>query len=295
MRISDSMIFAAAALNTGSARSALEEATRVASTGLRIQHPGDDPGAAGLLVSHQSALDRAQALSQVASRASDELGAADGALSQVTEALSRARELAVQMANASYSAADRAGAAAEVDGLGQQISSALNLKVGNRYVFGGSKDHAPPFAADGTYAGDALVRQLEIAPGVVQDASVRADVVIKGAGGGVDVFAAIAALSTALKANDAAGVRSSMDALTTATTQLATGRSAVGADIASFSAAKGAADAASLTEKTTVSGLQDADVVDAATRLALAQHALEASLAATSAGFKLSLLDPTGG
>ena len=294
MRVSDSMIFGNAALYTGSAASSLQDATAVASTGIRVQHPADDPAAAGMIVAHSAALAQAKTLSDVAGRAGDELGAADGALSQVTDALARARELAVQMANSTYSTADRSAAAAEVATLSQQVSAALNLKVGTRYVFAGSKDQAPPFDAAGNYSGDGVVRKLEVAPGVYHAASVQTDQVIKGAGGGVDVFAAIGALQTALQANDPTAVRASMDGLVKATAQVAAGRASVGGDMDALSAAKTAADTASLTETQAVSKLQDADMVSAATKLALAQHALEAALAATSQGFKLSLLDPTG-
>ncbi|HUJ25437.1 MAG TPA: flagellar hook-associated protein FlgL [Myxococcales bacterium] len=294
MRVSDSMIFNNAALYSDNAQSSVDDATRVASTGIRVQHPGDDPAAAAGIVAHSSALAQAQNLSKVTASANDELSAADGALSQVSDALARARELAVQMSNSTYSAADRAGAAAEVATLSQQVSAALNLKVGTRYVFGGSKDQSAPFDASGNYLGDGTVRQIEIAPGLRQDVSVRTDQVIKGAGGGVDVFAAIGALQSALTANDPDAVRASMDGLTQATGQVAAGRAALGGDMDALTAAKNAADTAAQTETSAVSKLQDADVIDAATKLALAQHALEAALTATSQGFKLSLLDPTG-
>ena len=44
---------------------------------------------------------------------------------------------------------------------------------------------APPAAAD-ALTGDANTRRVEIAPGILQDASVRSDVAFKGAGGGID-------------------------------------------------------------------------------------------------------------
>jgi flagellar hook-associated protein 3 FlgL len=43
--------------------------------------------------------------------------------------------------------------------------------------------------------------------------------------------------------------------------------------------------------KARASRLSDADFVDAATQLALSQRSLEASLAATAQGFKLTLVD----
>ena len=74
--------------------------------------------------------------------------------------------------------------------LSQQIVQLMNTQVAGRYIFGGTKDSAPPFDASGNYVGDGNVRQIEIAPGLLQASSIRADVALKGTGGGIDVFGA---------------------------------------------------------------------------------------------------------
>jgi flagellar hook-associated protein 3 FlgL len=291
MRVTDSMLFRNAVQDSGAARARLEAAIGPASTGKRVLHPGDDAAAAGLATQAAAAQARAEAIGTSAQRASDELSATDGALNDITNALARVRELATQFGSAGYSAAQRASAADEVKSLQAQIVSSLNTKVSGRYLMGGTLDGQPPFDSGGNYAGDGNVRQVEVAPGVMQDASLRADVAIKGVGGGTDLFATLGSLQTALQANDQAGVAAALTPIAAVTDQVSLARSQVGLDMNAFDAAVTTSRAASDAAKTQVAHLTEADAIDANTELALAQRALEASLAATTQGFKLTLLD----
>lgn len=291
MRVTDRMLYDRASRDGAAARTRLESAIAQASTGQRLVHPGDDPAGAGLTTLHLAAAARSGAIMGAAQQASDELSATDTALNDVTNALERAREMAVQFASAPYTAEQRTAAAGEAQSLLDQIVASLNTKVGNRYVMGGTLDGQPPFDAGGNYLGDANVRQVEVAPGVLQDASVRADVALKGAGGGVDVLATLGQLVTALKANDQAGVQATLAGLATGSDQVATVRTEAGNAMAAFDAAVQVNRTARDDATTRAAHLTEADVIDANSQLALAQRSLEASLAATSAGFKLSLLD----
>ena len=291
MRVTDSMMFLSAVQNSDAARSKLEASMTIASTGLRVSHPGDDPVAAGLVTQASALQARAGAIGTAAQRASDELAAADGSLNDVTNALARVREIAVQFASGGYTAAQRAGAAEEVKSLQSAIVASLNAKVGGHYLMGGTLDGTPPFDAAGNYAGDAGVKQVEIAPGVLQDASVRAGVAFKGAGGGVDLFTALGGLQTALQANDQAGVAATLTPLDTATSQVSAARAQVGADMNAFDAAVTASQAVRDGATAQISHLVDADAIQANTDLALAQRALQASLTATSSSFQFTLLN----
>lgn len=305
MRVSDQMIYNRAHVDGGAARSRLDEATARASTGVRVVHPGDDPAAAGLVTAERVKLQRLEAIASTAGRASDEIAAADGALSNISHALARASELAVQLGSAPYSAADRASGAKEVQGLLATVLAELNAKVGNRYVFGGTADGSAPFdglvldgagnvdaALTGVYRGDANVRQVEIAPGVYQDANVRADVALRGAGGppATDTIATLAELANALATNDQAGAAATLGRLDQAITQLSTARGQAGAIMNALDTAAAASAAARDDAEKRIATLADADVIQAASDLALAQHALEAALTATAQSFKLTLL-----
>ena len=294
MRIADSMIYSAADTSVGAARSKVTELTAEASSGLAVVQPGDNPAAAAGVVIDSAAGAYATAVSSSATAAVGELSIADSALNTVTNAISQASQLAVQLANSSYDATDRQNGATEAGQVLQEVISALNVQSGDRYVFGGTQDSSPPFDASGNYLGDTGVRTIEVAPGVQQATSVRADVAVTGVGGGVNVLSAISSLQTALQNNDVDGINTAIGALQTGLAQVATLRSQVGADQDALQAASTVATAASTAETNSVSTLQGADVVDASTQLELAQTALQAAVTASTQSFKFSLLDPNG-
>ena len=294
MRVTDKMTFDRGGNRTGASRARLEEAISQASSGLKVQHPWDEPAATAPVVAHRLSIQRFESIHQLASRAGDELVAADNALGAIGDAISRARELAVQRSNDTYSAADRAGAAAEVRQLMQHSVGLLNSRVGNRYIFGGNKDNAPPFTSDGSYVGDAGARSVEVFPGVLQEISIRADQMAKGVGGGVDILGTLASLATALEGNSLEGVRNSLDSLDQSVAQISLGRSQAGAAMNTVDVAATAARASADGETGSLAGLTEVDMFEAASKMALAQRALEAAITATSKSFDLSLLKKLG-
>ena len=126
MRVTDSMIFGNADLLSQRARQSVNTATEQAASGVRVQHAGDDPAAAGQMVTHQLNSTRLTAIANGATAASAELKTSDTALSGVNNALIRATEIATQMANSTNNASDRTNAAAEVDQLVASVVGDLN-------------------------------------------------------------------------------------------------------------------------------------------------------------------------
>jgi flagellar hook-associated protein 3 FlgL len=294
MRITDKMIFDRATTQTGKAQGRLQASVAQNASGLKLEHAWDDPGGVAPVVAHRLAIKRFESIEKVAGRTSDELVAADNALGGVADTMNRARELAVQLSNDTYSAADRLSAAAEVNQLIQHTVGLLNTQVANRYIFGGNLDDAPPFRADGTYVGDTGVRRVEVFPGVLQDASVRADVLAKGAGGGTDILATLADLATAFSANDVTAIRNSLDAMDQGITQVSVGRAQTGAMMNTVDVAATSSRMAASNEQTTMSRITDADMFESASELALAQRALDAALTASVRSFDLTLLKKLG-
>lgn len=291
MRVSDQAMYNLASQRIMRARVEDSEAGDAVATGKRIQHPWDDPGDAGMLVRHQQEEGRQNGIFGAATRAADELRVVDGAMDQVTTSLTRAKELAVQLANDTYNAGDRLAGAAEVQQLFQAVVSQLNQRFGERYLFGGMEDGAPPFTAAGAYVGDSNIRQVEIAPGVMQDASFRSDVALKGTAGGVDVLASLQSFVTALSTNDAAGIRQAVGALDDGIIQVSRERSRVGAMMNVFDVAASMARQNRDANVDARSRLEDVDIFEASARMAATQRALEASMSAASQQFRLSLLD----
>ncbi|WP_373049406.1 flagellar biosynthesis protein FlgL [Vulgatibacter sp.] len=291
MRITDRMIYDGAQRSTLQARARADRAALVAGTGLQVVHPGDAPTAMGAVVAGRAAQARFESIRGSVESTRAQLEQADAALGSVATMVRRAEQLAVQLANGTWGATERAAAAAEVDSLARGITAALNAEHAGRFLFGGTADTQPPWAADGTWHGTAGSRQVEVAPGVFEDVTLRPDVAIGGAGGGSDLFASLRALAAALAADDPAAVAQQIDVLGAAQDQIAAERARIGGSAGVLEAAAAASLEARDAAQAEVARLTEADVVAAASELALSQRALEAALAAASESFRLTLLD----
>lgn len=291
MRVTDGYMYDLANRRLMRARTESVRTGDEVASGRRVTAPWDDPAAAGQITRFAQDRIRQEALMTAANRASSELVAVDGAFDQVISTLTRAQELAVQLSNDTYSAQDRATAAGEAQQLFQAVVSQLNVKFGDRFLFGGTADQAPPFDAAGVYQGDTNVRRVEIAPGVLQDASIRADATFRGVGGGTDVLAALTDFATALSTNDGAGIRAAVQSLADGLQQVSASRSRAGAMMNVFDVASSTARMNRDSATDGRSSLEDADIFDASTRFAAAERALQASMSASAKSFKLSLLD----
>lgn len=292
MRVTERLVFQRATHDAASAREAAEKANADLTRGTRVEHPGDDPATAGLVVAHRMTGERFAAIASATSAAADELEAADSALGNASHALVRAREIAVRFSSAGYSQTEATAASQEVQGLMAQMATALNARVGNRYVFGGSRDAAPPFDANGTYGGDGIAREVEIAPGVRQ----QANVLVGGMAATADptqqtAFNALSALRAALATYSTAGVQATLTGLETGMDQVAGARAQAGVAMNAFDAATSAAKLVSDGEEKSESKLNEIDYAAAAVRLQATQTALQATYSAVSQSFRLSLLN----
>ncbi len=291
MRISDAMIYGQATYNMQTTEQAVQTASEISSTGIQVQHPWDDPAAAGLAVVYQGQSANFGALASATQAASDELSTADSALDSIGNSITQAVTLSQEVGSGVFTPAQQAGTIEQITGIQNDLVGALNTQVGDRYIFGGTLDNAPPFNAAGAYSGNTAVRQVEVAPGVFQNASVRADVAVKGVGGGVDVFAALTAFSTAVSANNQAGILAAQGQLDTAMQQVFTARTEEGGDAAALQTATAVNQTAQTATTATLGTLVDANETTAASQLAQAQTAMQAAVDASQKSFQLSLVD----
>ncbi|HEV7493759.1 flagellar hook-associated protein FlgL [Baekduia sp.] len=162
MRITNNMVSDRVIADLQSRYAAMADTQLQISTGRRVNQPSDDPTAAAqerLRLSELSGITGSQ--SSVAS-AQTALNASESSLEGVRSVLSRANELALSAANGSLSQDDRVTIANEIDQLIKSAKDSMNTKVGDSYIFAGTKSDAAPYAdATGdTYQGDggALLR-----------------------------------------------------------------------------------------------------------------------------------------
>jgi flagellin-like hook-associated protein FlgL len=118
-----------------------------------------------------------------------------------------------------------------------------------------------------------------------------ANTIVKGGTTGVDMMKTLTDLSTALAQNSPTGIRDGLDKLNKSISQLAAGRTQVGMAQDAFQMAVSTAQTATGDETIKIGKLLDADILDASTRLASAQYALNATLTATAKTMSMSLTD----
>lgn len=127
----------------------------------------------------------------------------DAVLSDAVAALTRAKELTVQMANDIYSPAERAAVSREVHQLFLQTLSQANTKMENRFLFGGFQNGSAPFVDSATgvnYLGDNGEIKVKSNPTSMITANLLGNRVFQGAGivGGQGVFDVLKDLESVL-------------------------------------------------------------------------------------------------
>lgn len=296
------------------------------STGLKVQKPGDDPGAAGAISLLQLQVGRNIEHSKRIENVRSLMSFQEDVISQANNVLVRAKEIATQGANETYSAEVRAQLAEEVFQLRDQMVSLGNSQYQGRYIYGGLDDDDPPYDA-ATYtepsSGSAASRYIfdsEDGTSTGKTIGISDNLTITATTPGSQIFdegiyaletlgRALAGYSTTLSGTQPTGagtayvfpdeydqqtadIQSSIDALDTARTSYVSPEQAkLAGRLARLDSAKSLLDTTNLSATEVLNKLQNADVFDAVSRLSQAQNALEASLAISARILNTSVLD----
>ena len=223
MRVTDGMKYREVQRNLSRLQSENAEASRQASTGLRIGNPSDDPIGAAELARLSAALDNASAHRATIKAVHGDAELAESTLAQATELMTRAKEIALQGANDSLSADDRAALATEAKNLKTGLLQLANTRGSKGYLFAGSRTDTPAFDPNGLFQGDDVEHTVDVGsstPTSVNASGARAFT----SAGGRDVFADLDALQNALASNDRAAIATSLDQVEASQKQITTER-----------------------------------------------------------------------
>ncbi|MFF7708598.1 flagellar hook-associated protein 3 [Pseudomonas sp. NPDC007930] len=167
MRISTSQYYTNSTSNYSKGFSDTAKTQEQISTGKRIQTAADDPIGASKLLQLQQQSSVLTQYSQNTTLANNSLNSEESVLANVTTALQRAQELAVEAGNGALTDDDRASISSEIGQIKQTIYGLLNTKDSNgQYLFSGSKTNTQPYLlnSDGTYTyqGDETQLSLQV-------------------------------------------------------------------------------------------------------------------------------------
>jgi flagellar hook-associated protein 3 FlgL len=267
----------------------LNDATNTAITGKRILDMSDDPIGAAQSLGIRSGLDGFAQVERGISMGNSWLTASENALTQTQNLITDSKTLAIQMANAPISSAERTAAAGIVQNTMEEIVSLANTKVDDRYILSGSQTDQPAFILqdDGTvslYQGDDEPFSIKIGDNVVA---------IGNDGGEIfsDLFESLSQFKTALENDDIDGIQSAMDNLDNDFDRLNGSISAVGTKMNRMDIKTTIYQDLTLSETERLSGIEDADITEAITNLQQKQLAYQAALSASAKMMELSLVD----
>lgn len=277
MRVTEGMRYASVTNNLSDLSSRQAVAAQQAQTGQRVNLPSDDPVAAAQLarLSASQAQVTARRASITSVRGDTEL--AESSLQQASDLMARAKELAVQGANGSLGASDRADLALQVKDIHDQMIGIANTKGSTGYLFGGSQTQTQPFTAAGAFTGDDQSHVVDIGnstPTAVNASGAQAFT----AAGGRDVLADLDSLYTALNTNDTTGISATLDNLDTSRAQITTAQAAAGTIINKLDASDSILGNVQLQNSKSTEEVGAADPAAAYTNLTQLNNALQQSV-----------------
>ncbi len=161
-RVSENSSIHAIKHSVGKTKSKVEDLQIKGSNMKRIQKPSDDPiGNVDLLQIRSKNIDAQQYLRNL-SFAQTNLGFTETVLEELTDILTKAKELAIGQASDIYNPEVRQSVSKEIHQLRLQALALANKRNGNRYLFAGQKLLTKPFDNDGKYLGDKSKIFIEI-------------------------------------------------------------------------------------------------------------------------------------
>ena len=309
-------------------RERLNKYSNEISSGLKVIEPGDSKFS-GTISQYRETLSRLEGHLGRVSAVTSYISFQDNVVTQVNDLLIRAKELATQAANETYSAENRAQVAKEVFAIRDQIVDLANSKYQGKYVYGGTDDDDPPYDAaayDMPASGSASERYVyddtSVDPGgaLTRTVNLTDDISIVVNTPGNQIFdnaiQALERLGRALEGystNPASGApdgtgaaynlpdetalqtRAISDAInlidTARESDIMPERVSLGARLRRLESAESLIGLTRTDAEEVLNNLQSADLADAATNLQQAQTALEASYTVSARILNLSILD----
>jgi flagellar hook-associated protein 3 FlgL len=115
----------------------LQRLNRQVTTGKRINQPSDDPVGAAMALDLRTVLSELEQYKKNIDSVNAHLSATESVLMDINGLLTRAKELAAQMASETYSAADRRAVAVDLQNIAEEIMQLANSQLNGAYLFSG--------------------------------------------------------------------------------------------------------------------------------------------------------------
>ncbi|MFZ5894338.1 MAG: flagellar hook-associated protein FlgL [Myxococcota bacterium] len=238
MRVTDGMRYQNVRANLSRLQAQNAQAQQQAASGLRLERPSDDPVAAAELARLRASLSSASTHRESIQRAQGDAELAESTLAQVNELMADAKEAAMQGANDSLSATDRANLAIEVRNIRTELLKLANTRGNKGYLFSGSKTDTAAFDSNGAFNGDDTDQVIDAggsSPLSVSASGAQAFT----AAGGRNVFADLESLAQSLESDNRSAVAASLDLIDAGASQVTKERARIGLVVSKLQASDG--------------------------------------------------------
>ena len=286
MRVTESRLMSVTAASLGNAREKVAAAQEEISSGLRVSRPSQ--GLADWAQGERARARYTQSESRGASINSsrEQLTETNRSLDSISSLLGEVRSLAVQGSTGSLTIDERKNLATMVKSIRQQAISVANSQgPSGEFLFSGTSNATPFDSVTGAFVGNNTTRSIEVAEGQSQVVNLTGETLTASAG--VDLFGTLDALSTALDTNNLVGIRASLGSLDTATKQVSSAMTQLGAHMQSLNSAEDARLVFEESLAKITSRAQEGDPIEMASALAQSATAMEFAKASTEQIFSL--------
>ncbi len=299
MRVTNQSTYEAIKYHLAQRADDLVKANEIVASGKRINKLSDDPIGLVQVLSLRESLANIEQLGRNVSTAKNWLDGGETAIGSVKEIITDMKTLAIQMANGTLGANERAGAAAQVEDALEEIVSLANTQVNGQYIFAGTKTDTKPFeiVRDGsgnptgvTYSGNDTPFTIKIGKNTTLEAGHDGEAVF-GDGTTWGIFKTLLDFKNALETNNVAGIEQAMDDLDTDLDHMISTTSAIGTKGVRLDVKEKILEDLKLTYTERRSQLEDADILEAISDVKTRETAYQAALASSAKVMRMSLVD----
>jgi flagellar hook-associated protein 3 FlgL len=267
----------------------------MAASGRKLRTVSDDPAGTIKVFKNRSALTHIAQFKKSIEFGRSYLSKTEETIGSIFDSLLRAKELAIQQSNSTYSEQDRLAVASEINQIKQHVTRLGNSRYNEKYIFGGFQTSQPPISPDGNYLGDDGKIYIQVDEDSFRPINVDGRVLFDSPTDGTPtrppLIHILKNLQTSLEEANSEKLHSSMVDLEAAMDTILMAQSSIGARQNSLN------DVSERMEKSEVAitqennSLESTDMVKTAVDLKRAESALQFTLQASSKMLAPSLID----
>lgn len=258
------------------------------SSGFTINRPSDDPGGTVTVMQARSTIAEIEQFRTNALLGEDWLRATESVLNEVSDALSRLRELAIRGAGDTLPDGSRYAVGQEIEGIVDHLLSLANTRHAGRYLFAGHHTRTEPMSLEGdeiVYAGDDGALEYEVGPGIRLTVNVAGDRVF------MDMLDTGLSVGDAVREGNNEEIDGLLEEIDAAEDEVLAVRAQLGGRINRLELSQRRLEETELSMTRLISHTRDADMAELLMRLANAEQAYQVSLATGARILPPTLLD----